>query len=107
MIFGTKKKLGRFGDFTIQLQGKLFERVPKFSYLGVMLDEQISWKEHTELEICNKVSKRLGLLSRIRSCLSIEASKCVYNSVVQPIFDYTLMLYGPSCLLGVLKASKN
>jgi exonuclease III len=88
MLFGTKQKLGRFGDFTIQLQGKLIERVPKFSYLGVMLDEQISWKEHTE-EICNKVSKRLGLLSRIRSCLTIDASKCVYNSVVQPIFDYT------------------
>ncbi len=52
-----------------------------------MLDEQISWREHAEV-ICNKVSKRLGLLSRIRSCLTIESSKCVYNSIVQPIFDY-------------------
>jgi hypothetical protein len=33
MLFGTKQKLGRFGDFTIQLQGKLVERVPKFSPL--------------------------------------------------------------------------
>jgi hypothetical protein len=102
--FATKQKLGRFGDFTIQLQGKLVERVPKFSYLGIMLDEQMSWKQHKE-EICNKVSKRLGILSRIHSCLTIEASECVYNSLVQPIFDYTDAVW--SELLGVLKASKN
>ena len=45
MFFGTKQKLGLFGDINIQLHGKQVERVPKFSYLGVMLDEQISWKE--------------------------------------------------------------
>ena len=53
-----------------------------------MLDEQISWKEHTE-KICKKVSKRLGLLSRIRTWLTNEASKCIHNTIVQPIFDYT------------------
>ena len=88
MFFGTKQKLGLFGDINIQLHGKQVERVPKFSYLGVMLDEQISWKEHTE-KICKKVGKRLGLLSRIRTCLTIEASKCIYNTIVQPIFDNT------------------
>ena len=88
VLFGTKQKLGLFGDTNIQLHGKQVERVPKFSYLGVMLDEQISGKEHTE-KICKKVSKRLGLLSRIRMCLTIEASKCIYNTIVQPIFDYT------------------
>ena len=48
MLFGAKQKLGLFGDINIQLHGKQVERVPKFSYLGVMLDEQISWKEHTK-----------------------------------------------------------
>ena len=41
----------------------------------------------------DKVSKRLGLLSRIRSCLTQEASKCVYNTIVQPIFDYADVVY--------------
>ena len=53
-----------------------------------MLDEQISWKEQTE-KICKKVSERLGLLSRIRTCLAVEESKCIYNTIVQPIFHYT------------------
>ena len=37
MFFGTKQKLGCFGDINIQLRAKPVERVPKFSYLGVML----------------------------------------------------------------------
>jgi len=35
-----------------------------------------------------RVSSRLGLLSRIRACLTLEASKQVYTSLVLPLFDY-------------------
>lgn len=105
MFFGTKQTPSRFGDSSIQLHGISVESVPTFSYLGVMLlHEQISWKEHTE-EICNKASKRLGLLSRIRKSLTIEASKCIYNTIVQPIFDYIDVVW--SELLGVFNASKS
>ena len=87
MLFGTKPRLNKVSSFNVQINGHDIERIPKFSYLGVMLDENLTWKEHTEV-VCNKVSKRLGLLSRIRSCLTLEASKNVYNSLVLPIFDY-------------------
>ena len=36
----------------------------------------------------SKVSSRLGLLTRIQSCLTLEASKKVYTALVQPLFDY-------------------
>ena len=78
---------------TIQLHGKEIARVSSFSYLGVTLDENLSWNEHVEL-ICNKVSKRLGLLSRIRPYLTLKAAKCVYNCLVQPIFYYTDTVWG-------------
>ena len=58
----------------------------KFSYLGV-LDENLSWKDHVEY-VSSKVSRRLGILSRIRSCLTLEASKQVSTSFVQPLLDY-------------------
>ena len=67
MLFGAKQKLEKISGFTIRLQNSNIERVWKFSYLEVKLDEQISWKGHIEM-VCCKVSKRLGILSRIRSC---------------------------------------
>ena len=87
MLFGSWQNLAKSPNFCIQLYGKTLERVAKFSYLGVVLDENLSWKDHVE-HVSSKVSRRLGLLSRIRSCLTLEASKQVYTSLLQPLFDY-------------------
>ena len=77
-------ELQTLSGYVLQIQGKDIERVTKFNYLGVILDEQLHWKEHTD-SICNKVNKRLGLLARIRSCLTLKAAKCVYNTLIEPI----------------------
>ena len=87
MLFGTKPRLNNVSGFNVQINCHEIERVPEFNYLGVMRDENLTWKEHTEV-VCNKVAKRLGLLSRIRPWWTLEASKSVYNSLVLPVFDY-------------------
>ena len=74
MLFGSLQNLAKSPNFCIQLYGKTLERVAKFSYLGVVSDENLSWKDYIEY-VSSKVSRRLGLLSRIRSCLTLEASK--------------------------------
>ena len=81
MLFGSWQNLPKSPYFCIQLYGKTLKRVAKFGYLGVVLDENLSWKDHVEY-VSSKVSRRLGLLSRIRSCLTLEASKQVYTSLL-------------------------
>ena len=61
--------------------------------LAVFLDETLSWKDHVEY-VSSKVSSRLGLPSRIRACLTMEASKQVYTSLVQPLYDYADSAWG-------------
>ena len=74
-------------DFNISLHGELLECVKHFKYLGVIFDECVNWKEHVE-SVCKKANNRLRLLARIRSCLSLSASKCIYNTLIQPLLDY-------------------
>ena len=93
MLFGTRQKLGHSSDIEIQFHGQNIKRVSSFCYLGVTLDEHLSWNEHVEI-ICHKVSKRLGLLSRIRPYLTQKAAKCVYNCLIQPILNYTDTVWG-------------
>ena len=76
-------------DFVLQIQGKDIEKVSTFNYLVVMLDEHLHWKEHVDT-ICNKVSKRLGLLARVRS----TSAKCVYNTLIEQILSYTDTAWG-------------
>lgn len=93
MLFGTYQKLATQTDFNIKIGGNVIDKVQKFLYLGVTLDENPSWKDHVTT-ISDKVSRRLGLLSRIRSFLTLKAAKCVYNSVVNPIFSYANTAWG-------------
>ena len=86
MLFESWQNLAKSPNLWIQFYGKTLERVAKIGYLGVVLDENLSWKDHIEY-VRSKVSRRLGLLSCIRTCLT-EASKQVYTSLLQPLFDY-------------------
>ena len=58
-----------------------------------MFDEQLHWKEHVD-SICDKVNKRLGILARIRSCLTVNAAKRVCNALIEPILCYTDTVWG-------------
>ena len=48
MLFGSWKNLAKSPNVCIQLYRKTLERVAEFSYLGVVLDENLSWKDHVK-----------------------------------------------------------
>ena len=93
MLFGSWQNLAKSPNYCIQLYRKTLERVAKFSYLGVVSDENLSWKDHVEY-VSSKVCRRLGLLSCIQSSLMLGASKQVYTSLLQPSFDYADVALG-------------
>ena len=88
MLFGSWQNFAKSPNYCLQLYRKTLERVAKFSYLGVVLDENLPWKDHVVHYVCSKVSRRLGLWSCIQSCLTLEASKQAYTSLLQPSFHY-------------------
>jgi hypothetical protein len=58
----------------------------KYKYLGVFLDDSLTWKSHVEY-ITTKVGKRLGLLRRTRKDLTANAAN-IYKTFILPILDY-------------------
>ena len=62
---------------------KIFNRVLKrqasIKFLGVMLDENISWKEHIKT-VQNKLSKNIGLLCKAKQLPDNESLKSMYFS---------------------------
>ena len=47
------------------INDKELERVGSIKFLGVLLDEHLSWKEHIRYTE-NKIAKSIGLLFRVR-----------------------------------------
>ena len=93
ILFGKKPKLNKVNTFSILLKGQEIERVVKFKYLGIIFDQCMTWREHAK-SAGGEVMKRLGLLSRIRNSLTLRAAKCVYSTIIQPIFDYADISWG-------------
>ena len=44
------------------------ERKNFIKYLGLLIDENLSWKTHIH-SVANKISKTIGLIARFRPCL--------------------------------------
>ena len=63
------------------------KRITSVKYLGVLIDEHLTWKEHITV-IENKVSKNLGILYRARRVLDSTALKNLYFSFIHSYLSY-------------------
>ena len=48
MLLGTYQRTAEADDLVIEISNTGLERVNKFKYLGVVLDNTLSWKNHIE-----------------------------------------------------------
>ena len=53
---------------SIQIDSDVFERVKETVFLGVIIDEHLSWKPHI-LRVSRKLSKSVGIIHKSRFCL--------------------------------------
>ena len=62
-------------------------------YLGVLIDYKLSWKNHID-SITLKLSKTIGLLSKIRHFVPFHTFVSIYNCLVVPYLRYGLIAWG-------------
>ena len=61
-------------------------------HLGLILDTQLSFKEHLK-NILNKANKTIGLLRKLQSVLPRAPLVTIYKSYVRPLLDYGDVIY--------------
>ena len=73
----------------VELQNTPIEQVTCFKFLGVNINEHLSWDNHI-VSITNKVSRNINLLRRMSWFLPRPAMLLFYNSYILPLFDYCM-----------------
>ena len=53
-------------------------------YLGVLIDENLSWKNHVDSVII-KISKNVGMLSKLRQYIQFYVFIKVHNALITPL----------------------
>ena len=62
-------------------------REKSFNLLGVVIDEHLNWKSHTD-KIANKISKNIGILNRLKHYLPMQTLRTLYCSMIQTHLNY-------------------
>ena len=98
VIFRPYQKRMNF-DVTIKLFDHdknsliLLERKDYVKYLGVLIDPNLTWKQHI-LFIASKTSKSLGIISRLRHVVPTDTLISIYRSLIQPYITYGIAVWG-------------
>ena len=86
VLFGTDSKL-LSANFSVSVNGVNLNRVAEYKYLGIVMDEGLTWKAHVKY-LLSKAGKRIGMLGRTRKNLSMHTADKVYETFILPITDY-------------------
>ena len=78
---------------TLKINNALNKRVDHIKFLGVLFDENLTWKNNINL-IENKISKGLGILHRDNFLLNQKSRKNVYFSLIHSCINYGKIAWG-------------
>ena len=92
-MIGSRQRLSNIEtDPKTELVESKIRRVKYSKTLGIIIDGQLLWKKQVETTV-SKVSKGIGMLRRIKSCVSIRTLIKVYNAIILPYFDYCSLVW--------------
>ena len=92
MSFSSSKSnnLLAYGNKRLSINSTPLEQVQNISFLGLYLDENLSWKSHM-LIIIKKLRSYLGVISRLKYHLNIENLIQIYHSLIESQIRYGIM----------------
>ena len=85
--------------------GTDIDLVNKVKYLGVHIDNSLTWKCQIE-NIKGKVSRAIGLLKYCKNFVSMETLNDIYRSIVEPHFNYCCSVWGCSGITRIESLQK-
>ena len=84
MIFSRSTKFTSSSEITISMDHTPLSRVHTTKFLGVTIDDKLTWSDHIS-SISKTISRNVGGLSKLRSFLPPATTESLYNTLISPI----------------------
>ena len=79
-------------NLDVHIGQEKINRVKTFKYLGITMDETLTYNIHIN-NIIKKVNHKISMLKRICKYLTVKTSVLIYKSFILPILEYGSILY--------------
>ena len=106
-ILFHSNKLKPNQSLSIKIDDACFKQVDSANYLGVMFDSNLTWKNLIN-ELCLKLSKTVGILSKVRYFVNWDILVTLYHSLIYPFLIYGVYVWSltfPSFLILLFEAA--
>ena len=80
-------------DYNLYLNGQKIIKVREFNFLGVTINQNLTWKSHTST-LATKIGKSVGILTRLKRFLPTSILKMIYNSLILSRLNYGILAWG-------------
>jgi exonuclease III len=92
ILFSSHRKTQPQQKGIIQIDNIDIPQVTSVKFLGVYVDQHMTWKKHIE-QISLKIAKNIGIISRIAYLLPTNILLTLYYSLVYPYIAYCNMVW--------------
>ena len=106
MVFRTKQMHCVQDSLNIKIGSEKIERIgndcniKSFKFVGVHLDEFVTWEQHIN-SVINKVSSANFVLNQLKQLLPAKIRKTIYNSLVKSHLEYSIIAWGSAKCEGM------
>ena len=93
---------------SLQINGESIKEELKTKFLGVILDNKLSWSFHINY-IKKKIAKGIGVICRARRLLNVQTLCTLFHSFVYPYLNYATEVWGNAAechLASIVKLQK-
>ena len=88
------KSLAEYEDCApIEIDGKVITEVESIKFLGVIIDNKLSWTEHLS-HVQNKLKIAIGTIKRIEPYIPKKSLKMIYHSLFESHMTYCISVWG-------------
>ena len=97
MIIGSRRRLASIENSPVlTLGGNNIKRVYQKKTLGMILDDQLKWNKHNEMQ-CKTISNNIALLKRAKLFVNRDSLIKIFNALVWPHFNYCSTIWNDGC----------
>ena len=104
LIFHSKRKKLEY-NIKIKINGQRIFPSSSVKYLGLYVDEYLEWSKHCDV-LSPKLSRALGMLSRIRHFVPKETLHNIYHAIFSSILNYGSIVWGQKSNNSVQRIEK-
>ena len=91
----NRKSIPNLPD-TIEFHDQEIKRTSHVKFLGVVLDENLTWNHHIN-ELCSKLKRLFHIFYNIRNLLLKDNIKTIYFALIYSRIKYGISVYGQAC----------